>query len=172
MWRTYFPRARIYGIDMYDKTSHDERRIQTFQGSQTDAEFLERVVAAIGRLDIVIDDGSHANAHVLRSFELLFPRLAPNGIYAIEDTQTSYWPTYGGSSEDLNRAGTTLELVKRLIDCINHMELRIPDYAPTHLDRNVVALHIYHNLVFVQKGRNDERSNIVWSPAEAKGSRE
>src|SRR5262245_31572482 len=36
MWRTYFPRARAYGIDVFSKTPHDERRIKTFMGSQVD----------------------------------------------------------------------------------------------------------------------------------------
>jgi hypothetical protein len=160
MWRTYFPKARIFGIDIEDKRLHDERRIKTFRGSQADPEFLERVLDEIGQVDIIIDDGSHRNEHVLRSFELLFPRLAPDGIYAIEDTQTSYWPNWGGSSEDLNRKDTSMGMAKSLVDCLNHMELRIPGYVPTYLDQHVVGLHFYHNLVFVQKGRNTERTNI------------
>jgi hypothetical protein len=160
MWRTYFPKSRIYGLDIHDKRRHDERRIKTFQGSQADPEFLARVLDEIGTPDIVIDDGSHQNAHVLASFAFLFPRLAPDGIYAIEDTQTSYWPNHGGSSEDLNRVDTSMGFVKRLVDGLNHQELRIPGYEPTYTDRHVVALHCYHNLVFIQKGLNAERTNI------------
>ena len=33
MWRTYFPRGRIFGIDIHDKRPHDEARIRTFRGS-------------------------------------------------------------------------------------------------------------------------------------------
>ena len=103
MWRTYFPRGRIFGIDIFDKSCHQERRIKIFRGSQVDEPFLDEVVKSIGKLDIVIDDGSHLNEHVIRTFELLFPRMAENGFYVIEDTQTSYWKQYGGSSDDLNR---------------------------------------------------------------------
>ncbi|MBV8431625.1 MAG: hypothetical protein JO244_10710, partial [Solirubrobacterales bacterium] len=74
MWRTYFPNSWIYGIDIFDKHSHDERRIKTFQGSQVDEEFLNGVIESIGRPDIIIDDGSHRNDHVIRTFELRFPR--------------------------------------------------------------------------------------------------
>ena len=68
MWRTYFPKSRIYGIDIHDKSLHNERRIKTFTGSQTDEHFLEEVLKTIERLDIIIDDGSHQNEHVLFTF--------------------------------------------------------------------------------------------------------
>ncbi|WP_138774321.1 class I SAM-dependent methyltransferase [Desulfohalovibrio reitneri] len=99
MWRTYFPKARVYGIDIHDKKSHDERRIKTFKGSQVDGDFLDRVIDEIGRPDIIIDDGSHINSHIIGSFEHLFPKMKEGGIYAVEDQQTSYWPEhYGGWS--------------------------------------------------------------------------
>jgi hypothetical protein len=160
MWRTYFSRSRIYGIDIYDKTRHDERRIKTFTGSQVDEGFLDEVVKKIGRLNIVIDDGSHLNDHVLRTFELLFPRLAEGGTYVIEDTQTSYWRGYGGSSEDLDRPDTIMGFFKKLVDGLNHAEFEIERSGPSYYDRNIVAIHFYHNLIFVQKGPSVERSNI------------
>ena len=86
MWRTYFSRRMIYGIDIFDKRAHDERRIKTFCGSQADYNFLADVAAITGRLDIVIDDGSHRSSDVIASFEFLFPFLNQRGIYAIEDT--------------------------------------------------------------------------------------
>ena len=50
--------------------------------------------------DIIIDDGSHLNRHVVKSFQVLFPLLADDGIYVAEDTQTAYWPGEGGSSDN------------------------------------------------------------------------
>ena len=159
MWRAYFPRARIHGIDIHDKSAHDGRRIRTYRGDQTDAEFLERLVGEIGRPDIVIDDGSHLNAHVVATFEILFPLLADDGLYVVEDTQTSYWPGYGGSVDRDADAGTSMGFLKRLADGLNHAEFGLAGYAPTYYDRHVVALHFYHNLVVVEKGLNDEPSN-------------
>ena len=92
VWRTYFPKSNIYGIDIYDKSIHQERRIKTFLGSQIDEMFLSDVVRKIGKIDIIIDDGSHQNEHILFTFKFLFPYLHENGFYVIEDTQTSYWP--------------------------------------------------------------------------------
>jgi demethylmacrocin O-methyltransferase len=80
----------------------------------------------------MIDDGSHLNEHVITPFRTLFPLLAEDGIYVIEDTQTSYWPKFGGDSYNLNNANTIM---------------------------NFLSLHFYHNLVFIYKGRNEEGSN-------------
>lgn len=158
MWRRYFPRGRIVGIDIADKKAHEERRIRTFQGDQSDEAFLRRVIAEIGTPDIIIDDGSHLNEHVLKTFGVLFPLLADRGIYAVEDTQTSYWKSFGGSSENLTTAPTSMNLLKALADGINHKELEAPGRVPTYTDQHVVAVHFYHNLVFVRKGANDEAS--------------
>ena len=34
-----------------------------------------------------IDDGSHKNSHILKSFDALWPSLAPGGLYFLEDIQ-------------------------------------------------------------------------------------
>ena len=165
MWKSYFPKSRIFGIDIFDKTHHDERRIKTFQGSQTDTDFLKRVVDEIGRVDIIIDDGSHLNEHVITSFKFLFPLLADKGIYVVEDTQTSYWTNvqgmdYGGSS-DLTAPHTSMNYFKSLVDGLNHEEFTSDDYVPTYFDKHITAMHFYHNLVFIYKGLNNEGSNII-----------
>lgn len=158
MWQAYFPRARILGLDVEDKSFLDGGRIRTYQGSQTDRELLRRIVAEAGGVRVVVDDGSHRPAHVRDSFEILFPLLEAGGIYAIEDTQTSYWPEFGGS-EDRDDPTTTMALVKVLIDGLNYEEYVDESYEPTYTDLNVVAVHAYHNLVLIEKGRNAEGTN-------------
>jgi hypothetical protein len=160
MWKAYFPRARVFGIDIFDKKAVEEPRIRVFQGAQEDAAFLARVVEETGPLDIVIDDASHWNASVLACFETLFPHLRDGGLYVMEDLQTSYWPKFGGSL-DPDAPHTIVGAVTRLVDGLNHAERIQPGYAPTFLDLNVRALHLYHNLAFVEKGRNDEPSNVL-----------
>lgn len=161
MWKAYFPRSHIYAIDCYDKRAVQEGRITIFQGRQDDAAFLRAVAARIGRIDIVIDDGSHLNRDVIASFETLFPLLDEQGIYVVEDTQTSYWPGFGGSSEALETPTTTMGYFKRLIDGLNYEERLQPGYQPSYVDRHIVAMHFYHNMVFIMKGRNDEGSNLI-----------
>jgi hypothetical protein len=161
MWRKYFPQGRIYGIDIADKSPHNERRIRTFKGDQSDEIFLRHVISQTGTPDIIIDDGSHLNHHVIKTFDILFPLLADQGIYAVEDTQTSYWPDYGGSSRELDSAQTSMRKLKGLADGLNHAEYIRPGFEPSYFDKHIVAMHFYHNLVFVCKGWNNEGSNEI-----------
>jgi hypothetical protein len=160
MWKAYFPKARIFGLDLFDKRGLEEERIRIFQGSQDDARVIEGIVAETGPLDIVIDDGSHHNTHVRATFELLFPHVREGGIYVVEDLQTSYWPKFGGSL-DVDAPSTSMAMFKRLADGLNHAERIEPGYTPTFLDLNVRSVHFYHNMVFVYRGRNDEGSNLL-----------
>lgn len=160
-WKAYFPNANIFGIDIFDKRGVEEGRIKTFQGSQVDEQFLKRVVEEIGGVDIVIDDGSHINSDVIRTFAILFPLLRRDGIYAVEDTQTSYWPGFGGSSEELNSRATIMGYFASLLHSLNHQEILKKGYAPTEFDRSIVGMHFYHNLILVCKGENSETSNLL-----------
>jgi len=160
MWKAYFPKASIFSIDIYDKSQLEEPRIKIFQGSQVDRDFLiNTVIKQTGQLNIIIDDGSHINEHVIETFTILFPYLKENGIYVIEDTQTSYWESSGGSMD--NSAPTLMNFFKNLADGINYAEFPIPGYQPNYTDLNITSIHFYHNLIFIFKGENSEKSNYV-----------
>jgi hypothetical protein len=158
MWKHFFAGAAIYGMDIQDKSFVDEERIVTFVGDQSDPDSLRAVADKIGRLDVIIDDGSHLSPHVKTTFETLFPLLADGGIYAVEDTQTSYWPEWQGS-EDRNDPATSMSMLKALADGVNYEEYVDADFEPSYSDRNVVAVHFYHNLVIIEKGTNAEGTN-------------
>lgn len=156
MWQRYFRRGLVYGLDIFEKRL-PEPRVRTIRGDQNDPAFLARLGAGIGPLDIVIDDGSHVNEHVLTSFHALFPYVRPGGLYVIEDLQTSYWPSYGGDSRNLASPSTSIGLLKSLIDGLHHKEYdHAPDPAASYTDAHVTAVHFYHNIAFIVKGFNDE----------------
>lgn len=165
MWERYFRRGLIHGLDLYRKPEELGPRVRTLQGDQNDARFLAGLAAELGPFDIVVDDGSHVNEHVRTSFEALFPHVRDGGLYVIEDAQTSYWPGYGGDPDELSQPTTTLGLMKSLVDLLHHRELepgspQDRSYAADH----TVGVHFYHNLVFVEKGRNDEEATPAWIP--------
>ena len=158
MWKWFFPRAQIVGVDIKDKSFVNEPRIRAIQGSQTNRALMHRIVKRYGAPTIVIDDGSHRPPHVIKSFALLFPMLQDGGLYVIEDIQTSYWPDWKGSL-DLDDPNTSMAMVKRLLDGLNHEEFLDEGYQATYTDRHVVAVHCYHNLVVIEKGDNREGTN-------------
>ena len=153
MWKAYFPRVNVHGLDIYDKSGMKESRIRIWQGSQIDEEILNRIVnSSSAGLDIIIDDGSHRNEHIISTFEILFPRLNKGGWYFVEDTQTSYWPEYGGKTEKHdNTESTAMGYFKNLVDGLNHEELKIPDYQPTYFDINIDSIFFWHNLIAIHK---------------------
>jgi demethylmacrocin O-methyltransferase len=161
MWKKYFPFGKIFSLDIYDKSKLQENRIKIYRGSQVDKELLDKICAENGEFDIIIDDGSHINEHIIATFNYLFPKLKTGGIYVIEDIQTSYWDDYGGDNKDFNNPGTAMNLCKSLTDCLNFREFNIPQYQPTIYDLNIVEIHFYHNIVFIYKNKNEERSNII-----------
>ena len=99
--------------------------------------------------------------HVLKALEVLFPLLDDRGLYVIEDTQTSYWPGFGGSSDDLDRRDTVMGYFRSLVDGLNHEELIRPGYAPSYLDRHIAAMHFYRNMIVIEKGDNCEGSTTI-----------
>jgi len=152
MWKHYFRKGDIFGIDIYDKSIFEEKRITIFQGSQNDPKFLSSVIDKIGPIDIVIDDGSHINEHVLTSFKVIFPRMSPKGIYVIEDTQTSYLSKYGGDNDRLNNQYTTIGFFKCLADQLNHSAIKDNQYKPIFPCLDLSSIHFYENLIIIKKG--------------------
>ena len=161
MWKKYLPLANIFSIDIFDKSPIQEDRIKIYKGSQVDEKFLEEVTKEIGEIDIIIDDGSHINEHVIETFKLLFPKLKDGGIYVVEDTHTSYWKDYGGDSENLDNPKTLMSFFKSLTDCLNNKEFIKPDYKQSYFDKKIISMHFYHNLILIYKGDNDEESSIL-----------
>jgi hypothetical protein len=94
LWRDYFPRATIVGIDLElpDGFVLGER-IKLFRGSQADTRFLSEVAGktAPNGFDIIIDDASHIGQLTRTAFWHLFDNhLKGGGLYAIEDWGTGY----------------------------------------------------------------------------------
>jgi predicted O-methyltransferase YrrM len=160
MWRDYFYKGRIHALDIFDKSPHQEPRIKIYQGSQADKQCLESIHNETGDFDLIIDDGSHLNEHIITSFEILFPLLKKGGIYVVEDIQTAYWPTYGGQNQP-GADNTAMSFFRNLADGLNYKEYLIPDYLPTFYDQHIVSLHFYHNMVVIYKGENNCPSNLV-----------
>jgi demethylmacrocin O-methyltransferase len=160
MWNAYFPHARIFALDIHAKNLVISDRVRIYHGSQTDEALLRSIDRDAGGFDIVIDDGSHINAHVIATFNVLFPLLKVGGIYVVEDTQTSYWPVLGGSSDDPDSPRTMMGFFKDMVHGLNHAEMIGEERAGARFDRDIVSISFYHNMVFIEKGDNTEPSNM------------
>ena len=131
MWKRLLPEgSSVNGIDIYPACKkYEEEGIRVFIGDQSDHKFLSSVIEKTGKVDFILDDGSHIPYHQIATFEFLFKNgLNDGGCYLVEDCHTSYWKRYGGG---LRKRGSFIEYSKRIIDDINvwHMDSR-PDRLP------------------------------------------
>ena len=153
LWREYFTNANICGIDLY-KRDFTIDNTEILIGDQSDHAFLKSIVNKYKNFDIIIDDGSHQSQHVISSFKFLFSYLSNNGIYVVEDLQTSYVPRYGGSRFYLNKKKTSMNFFKSLTDSINYEQNDKPFYKKTLFDGKIKSVNFYQNIVFVIKGES------------------
>ena len=88
MWKRYFPKAEIYGVDINERCKkYEEERINIEIMDLSSLENLEKLKAI--KPDIIIDDASHIWSHQLKSLFNLFPILPSGGIFIMEDMETS-----------------------------------------------------------------------------------
>jgi len=112
--------------------------------------------------DIIIDDASHYPPHQLISFQNLWPKLRPGGLYVVEDVETSYvdkgevygYPLSGG----IGRAPPTnaVEQFKRLADVVSRKHFGQPQFTVFEgVDHDVADVDFADGLIFVHKAPAD-----------------
>ena len=161
MWRDYFKHGKVYGLDIFKKEINLGNRVKIFQGSQDDTKILSKIIKKSGKLDYIVDDGSHLYKDVVLSFNYLFNHLKNGGFYFIEDIQTSYLREFGGDGFNLQNKNTIINYFKGIIDKINHKEIENPFYKIDEIAKNVTEVHFYHNLIVIKKEKNTELSTIL-----------
>lgn len=158
LWREYFgPSATIFGVDINpDCEGFVDAPNQVRIGSQDDPVFLKSVVAEMGGVDVILDDGSHIAPHQSASFRALFPLLKSGGLYCIEDIHTAYWP--GSYEGGYQRPGTAIELAKGIIDDMHSWyHARGEQWVPA---AEVLAVHVYDSICVIEKGQKKRPESI------------
>ena len=142
MWRDYFPNADLFGIEKYPRhePSLEKELNEIFIGDQEDRTFLKQVSSKAGPFNVIIDDGGHKMNQQITSFEALWPHIKPNGLYVIEDIDTSYREEFGGG---LKKPGTLVEYMKNKIDEVASGRRTIKT--------DIKFMHFYEELVFIGK---------------------
>lgn len=153
IWREFFSKANICGIDI-DKKNFRINNTNILQGDQSDLNFLKSLVSEYKKFDIIIDDGSHQAKHIIASFNYLFNYLSDNGLYVIEDLQTSYIPRYGGSRINLKKKKSSMNFIKSLTDSINYEKNNRPFFKKNKFDGLIKSINFYQNIVFIYKGES------------------
>lgn len=86
MWAELFPEALIVGADIVEECRlHQRPRIAVLIADAADPAKMAAVSALHGPFDVIVDDGEHDHHQVSMAFEELYPRMAPGGVYIVED---------------------------------------------------------------------------------------
>ena len=85
LWRKYFSKANIYGIDNRNVLQFNTG-VNVVFGDINDPSIITNHFPNT-EFDIIIDDGSHVLKDQVSAFNLYFPKLKKGGIYIIEDIQ-------------------------------------------------------------------------------------
>ena len=152
MWRKYFGRkATIYGIDIDPRCKKFEsKRTKILIGDQEDRDFLRSIVAKTGPIDVLIEDGGHMMGQQIATFEEIYPTMAEDGVFLIEDLHTSYWADYGGAYRD---PGTFIEYAKNLTDQLNAHHSQQPELEVDDFTRTTKSMHWYDSIIVFERGR-------------------
>lgn len=85
LWRAYFNKANIYGIDNRNVLKFTEE-VNPIIHDANDPGIINKYFSNL-EFDIIIDDASHEVSHQLLRFPIYFPKLKKGGLYVIEDVQ-------------------------------------------------------------------------------------
>ena len=151
MWREFFGEdAIIFGIDIDPKCEKlNGLAGQVRIGSQDDKEFLDSVIAEMGGVNIILDDGSHHMNHVSKTLKYLFPHLSNGGIYMIEDLHTAYWREYGGG---YRAKKNFFSFVMDLVDDMHHWYHNKKLHA-AEISKACPSIHIHDSIVVLEKNK-------------------
>ena len=158
-WQAYFPFATIIGCDILDKTRLKTFRAKIYVVDQSSKFQLEELCKKETAFDIIIDDGSHLSAHQISAFETLIGALKSEGLYIIEDVQTSFWSHSGWDGAPIGDPrfdSTCVGYFLRLAKHINYREFENSygsDAAMLELAKSIKQIIFEHNLIIVVKQR-------------------
>lgn len=143
MWLDYFPKARIFGLDVSDFSWFEHPR---FAFLHCDMDRRENIAAALEgapAFDIVLDDASHASHHQQFAFLEIFPRLKSGGLYIIEDLR---WQPEAYEREGFTRTAEMFQSYLR-DGAFTHADSRVAaDFDALRPDISGVFVHQVHYL--------------------------
>ena len=139
-------------------------RYNVIKGDQSNEGDLQNIKNLLTNknLFLIIDDGSHHPDHQILTFNYLFPLLIEEGIYIIEDIETSYWnkgKVYNYKIKfGYKHPNSIIKIFKNEIDNINS------EFTGTHINKiqhnNMISsITFFKNCIIIIK-KNKYKENI------------
>jgi hypothetical protein len=121
IWSKFFSNAeKIIGCDINPDCAQlqfDDPKIAVVVADANTDEAERHILELSPAFDLIIDDGSHHSADIVRSFARYFSHVSDGGLYVAEDLHCSYWKDFDGG---IFHPYSSIAFFKRLADVINH----------------------------------------------------
>lgn len=160
MWKAFFAKdSRLTFLDIDPACAAQAEAGTTVEiGNQADPAFIARIAQTYGPFDLIVDDGSHVNAHQVKSFELLWPHLNDDGLYIVEDTHTSYWPGFGGGYRN---EASFIEYAKRMVDRMHSWYTDQDDLFPFDpIAKEMASVRFFDSITMFEKRIKTQRPTL------------
>ncbi|MBL9051768.1 MAG: sulfotransferase [Tabrizicola sp.] len=167
-WSKYFQNGRIFvGCDIDPgcaRLTFDDPRIVVLVCDAASPILVLKIAQRCSALDLVIDDGSRRSRDIIRGFSVLFPLLADDGLYIVEDLHPSYLEEHEGG---LDATLSSLAFFRTLTDLFNHehwrngtgVAERLAAFAgrfgvafPESLLRSIRSIEFSDQMICIRKG--------------------
>jgi hypothetical protein len=150
MWKAWLgPLARVIFVTPERECGQElDEQVSVRVGRQDDRAFLDALLQEFGAIDVVLDDGSHRMPDVVATFNYLYDKISPSGVYMIEDMHTAYWPDYGGGRGDPR---SIVERFKGMIDDLNAEHVRDGTVYPSRFTQQTLAMTAYDSVLVFEK---------------------
>eukprot|EP00928_Gymnodinium_smaydae_P088335 TRINITY_DN7243_c1_g1_i1.p1 TRINITY_DN7243_c1_g1~~TRINITY_DN7243_c1_g1_i1.p1 ORF type:complete len:328 (+),score=34.77 TRINITY_DN7243_c1_g1_i1:67-1050(+) len=170
MWREYFgPKARICGVDISNRTLVYEDNAEygyptkIFIGDQGDAQFWDKTLQILPRLDILVDDGGHHAFQQQMTHDKVMPFLAPGGVMLVEDAHGGNHLFLEGMFDHYIRSEKGLNAYRFFTETGTGMQDK-GSKPMSEIQKTFVEVSFYTYMVVIEKLKKRRDGTRLWSP--------
>ena len=172
--KLFDPKSSLSGLDIDPRCSDISnilKDVKIYIGSQVDEKLLNKIATDHNKnFDVIIDDGSHIQSHMIFTFTRMFQFINDGGIYLIEDTHTNYSPSHQESFFGIGLYDYFKGLSERLnldyMDPASRQRYKIPrnrrDKRDYHNDINhfIFSIEFFDSIIAIRKKQKLEPLRI------------
>ena len=173
--KLFSSKSIISGLDIDERCRLLQKelpKVNIFIGSQADENNLAQIAKKHNNsFDVIIDDGSHIQSHMIFTFTRLFQYLKDGGIYLIEDTHTNYSPSHQESFYGIGLYDYFKGISERLnldfMDPSSRQRYKLPREERTvknyHYDIShfIFSIEFFDSIIAIRKKKKKEPLRIV-----------
>lgn len=154
MWDAYFERAQIHGVGSGEFSSGVRGKISVTSADPSNVDDLATAVERCRHeIRVVVDDGSHAVRDQQTSLAFLFPRLAPGGLYFIEDP--------GCRSPQPEPAPRTVDILRALADGKRPRSPFIAEADIIALQRDIAEIRFHDSMDYMSRDLGSDALAVI-----------